>query len=189
MCVRVFCAACYGVSDNDACGDWVCERCVKSASNAECCLCLLRGGALKTTDGGQWAHLVCALSIPEVSLADTTKRGPVITDKITRARRKLRCQLCQTVVGNSRSRGHGVCVQCIHSKCCTPMHVSCALYKGLQVHTVNTLSGFKCPQHSVSVCVCVCVCVFTMCVCRVEVWRCWSVERRCMCYKTERKSH
>ncbi len=142
------CAACYGVNDMEASGDWLCERCIRGASDAECCLCLLRGGALKATDGGQWAHLLCAISIPDVSLADTAKRGPVITDKITRARRKLRCSLCEGVVGNTRSRGHGVCIQCIHSKCCSPMHVSCALYNGRPVQTLHAVSGFLCARHT-----------------------------------------
>ena len=153
MCVSVsYLAACYGVSGAVA-GDWLCARCCVGASDAECSLCLLRGGALKATDGGQWAHLVCAVSIPEVSLADPAKREPVVTDKITRARRKLRCSLCQSVAGNTTSRGHGICVQCIQSKCCSPMHVSCALYKGLIIERRASVSGFLCSRHSVSVCV------------------------------------
>ena len=68
---------------------WLCARCKAGASDAECSLCLLRGGALKETDGGQWAHLVCAVSIPDVTLADSDKKEPIVTEKITRARRKL----------------------------------------------------------------------------------------------------
>ncbi|XP_064386205.1 lysine-specific demethylase 4C-like [Halichondria panicea] len=139
--------SCYGVSGVVA-GDWLCARCCVGASDAECSLCLLRGGALKATDGGQWAHLVCAVSIPEVSLADPAKREPVLTDNITRARRKLRCSLCPSVAGNTTSRGHGICVQCIQSKCCSPMHVSCALYKGLIIERRGSASGFLCSRHS-----------------------------------------
>ena len=79
--------ACYGVKE---CGsEWQCERCTAGAVSVECCLCLLRGGALKITDGGRWAHLVCALAIPEVTLGDPSTRGPVLTEGLTRARRKL----------------------------------------------------------------------------------------------------
>ena len=55
----------------------------------DCCLCLLRGGALKPTDGGRWAHLVCAINIPDVHLGDVCYKEPIITEQITRARRKL----------------------------------------------------------------------------------------------------
>lgn len=50
---------------------------------------MLRGGALKPTTGGRWAHLVCAVTIPEVILGETAKKEPVVTDKLTRARRRL----------------------------------------------------------------------------------------------------
>ena len=183
-------------------GDWLCARCCVGASDAECSLCLLRGGALKATDGGQWAHLVCAVSIPEVSLADPAKREPVVTDKITRARRKLRCSLCQSVAGNTTSRGHGICVQCIQSKCCSPMHVSCALYKGLIIERRASVSGFLCSRHSVSVCMwCVCVlipvsvwvCAYPPCLhaCRdrMDLHRHCVLGRRCMCFKTRGTYH
>lgn len=55
----------------------------------ECCLCLLRGGALKPTDTGRWAHLVCAVSIPEVIIGDPHKKEPVEMEGLPRTRRKL----------------------------------------------------------------------------------------------------
>ena len=54
-----------------------------------CCLCMLRGGALKPTTDGHWAHLVCALTIPEVMFEDVTRRGPINVDKVPAARKKL----------------------------------------------------------------------------------------------------
>lgn len=60
----------------------------------ECCLCLLRGGALKPTETGRWAHLVCAVTIPEVIIGQPALRQPVVTSGITRARKKLVCMLC-----------------------------------------------------------------------------------------------
>lgn len=69
---------------------WLCQRCQAGVShNQDCCLCLLRGGALKPTDGGRWAHLVCAVTIPDVDLGDLQNKEPVVTENITRARRKL----------------------------------------------------------------------------------------------------
>ena len=86
-------SACYGAGgESDAEGtNWVCQRCLTRATRADCCLCLLRGGALKPTDGGQWAHLTCAMAIPEVSLGDEQRKQPVMTEAITRATRKMVC--------------------------------------------------------------------------------------------------
>ena len=50
---------------------------------------MLRGGALKPTSSGKWAHLVCAVSIPEVLLEDPGQKEPVLTSNIPRSRRKL----------------------------------------------------------------------------------------------------
>lgn len=83
--------ACYGVPRcTPITTQWLCQRCQAGVSHdQDCCLCLLRGGALKRTDGGRWAHLVCAVSIPEASLGDANAKEPIITQEITRARRKL----------------------------------------------------------------------------------------------------
>lgn len=50
---------------------------------------MLRGGALKPTSTGRWAHLVCAVSIPEVLLQNSTTKEPVLTTDIPRSRKKL----------------------------------------------------------------------------------------------------
>lgn len=82
--------ACYGVPRYSSVMEWLCQRCQAGVShNQDCSLCLLRGGALKPTDGGRWAHLVCAVTIPDVYLGDVQNKEPVITENITRARRKL----------------------------------------------------------------------------------------------------
>lgn len=55
----------------------------------ECTLCFLRGGALKATTDGQWCHIVCALSLPDVSFQSINSRGPVDIMKISQKRAKL----------------------------------------------------------------------------------------------------
>ena len=55
---------------------------------------MLRGGALKSTSTGRWAHLVCAVSIPEVLLQDASSKEPIIATDIPRSRKKLVCVSC-----------------------------------------------------------------------------------------------
>lgn len=89
-CIIILLSACYGAGgESDGDGNWICQRCLARATRADCCLCLLRGGALKPTDGGQWAHLTCAMAIPEVSLGGAQRMQPVMTEAITRATRKM----------------------------------------------------------------------------------------------------
>ena len=87
----VYHTACYGAGSESDGGavTWICQRCLARDTRADCCLCLLRGGALKPTDGGRWAHLTCAMAIPEVNLGNTQRKQPVMTEGITRATRKL----------------------------------------------------------------------------------------------------
>ena len=83
--------ACYGASVTTAAAAlWLCQRCEAGVSpNQDCCLCLLCGGALKATDDGRWAHLVCALHIPDITFGDEQQREPIFIEKITRTGHKL----------------------------------------------------------------------------------------------------
>lgn len=49
-------------------GDWFCQLCQsKSANPRSCCLCPSTEGAMKQTTDGKWAHISCAVFVPEVS--------------------------------------------------------------------------------------------------------------------------
>lgn len=48
-------------------GDWFCAQCQsRSSESRSCCLCPRSGGAMKMTTDGNWAHISCAVFVPEV---------------------------------------------------------------------------------------------------------------------------
>ena len=51
-----------------------------------CELCPSREGALKPTDNSGWAHVVCALYIPEVRFGNVTTMEPIILNQIPQER-------------------------------------------------------------------------------------------------------
>ena len=62
--------ACYGIVKVPV-GNWLCRTCVLSI-DPQCLLCPKKGGAMKATRAGtKWAHVSCALWIPEVNMTLT----------------------------------------------------------------------------------------------------------------------
>ncbi|KAJ2720291.1 hypothetical protein GGI07_004698 [Coemansia sp. Benny D115] len=110
---------CYGVPYIPE-GQWLCRRCMLApAQDVACILCPQRGGAFKKTTANKWAHLLCALWIPEVGIANTVYMEPIDSvDQIPRSRWKLACHLCHRRVG--------ACIQCSQRQCVTAFHPTCA---------------------------------------------------------------
>ncbi|KAJ2311588.1 hypothetical protein IWW54_002559 [Coemansia sp. RSA 2705] len=110
---------CYGVPYIPE-GQWLCRRCMLSPdADVACELCPQRGGALKKTTANKWAHVLCALWIPETGIANAVYMEPVDgVEQIPKSRWRLTCHLCH--------RRAGACIQCSHRQCVVAFHATCA---------------------------------------------------------------
>lgn len=115
---------CYGVPFIPE-GQWLCRRCqlvgrgTPVSDQPACIFCPNLDGAFKQTTNMKWSHLLCAMWIPEVSLANTTFQEPVQDiEKVPKTRWKLTCYICKQKMG--------ACIQCGHKSCFEAFHVTCA---------------------------------------------------------------
>ncbi|XP_007639083.1 lysine-specific demethylase 4C isoform X1 [Cricetulus griseus] len=120
-------ASCYGVPSQDVCDGWLCARCKRNAWTAECCLCNLRGGALKQTKNNKWAHVICAVAVPEVRFTNVPERTQIDVGRIPLQRLKLKCIFCRHRV----KKVSGACIQCSYGRCPASFHVTCAHAAGV----------------------------------------------------------
>lgn len=103
----------------------------------------------RSSDGG-WAHVVCALYIPEVSFGDDTTMQPIILSKIPSTRFGQECSIC---IQNGRSKlvaTSGACCSCTAKNCSQVFHVTCAQANGLLCEDVrknNCQYPIYCEQH------------------------------------------
>ncbi|KAK5990045.1 Mst2 complex subunit nto1 [Cladobotryum mycophilum] len=110
---------CYGVPFIPE-GQWLCRKCQLCGRGVPTCIfCPNTDGAFKQTNSSKWAHLLCAMWIPEVSLGNHTFMEPVMdVEKVPKTRWKLTCYICRQRMG--------ACIQCGNKSCYQAFHVTCA---------------------------------------------------------------
>uniref|UniRef100_A0A7N0RAY6 Uncharacterized protein n=1 Tax=Kalanchoe fedtschenkoi TaxID=63787 RepID=A0A7N0RAY6_KALFE len=135
ICIRCQIAVhqeCYGARNVDI-TSWVCRVCETPEVERDCCLCPVKGGALKPTDiNTLWVHVTCAWLRPEVGFLDDGKMEPAVGIlRIPVISFVKACVICK--------RTRGSCIQCC--KCATHFHAVCAAragyYMELQCHEKN----------------------------------------------------
>uniref|UniRef100_A0A7R9CM22 [histone H3]-trimethyl-L-lysine(9) demethylase n=1 Tax=Timema poppense TaxID=170557 RepID=A0A7R9CM22_TIMPO len=95
MCVH---ASCYGITLRWSSKEWRCDKCRAGMYQASCCLCSVRGGALKRTTNGCWAHLLCSLMIPGISFRDIKGKEPISVLHIDTSHKNMG-QQCKVMFG------------------------------------------------------------------------------------------
>ncbi|XP_064647726.1 protein AF-10-like isoform X2 [Lineus longissimus] len=129
-CVAVH-QACYGIVQVPT-GPWFCRKCESQerVARVKCELCPSKDGALKRTDNGGWAHVVCALYIPEVRFGNVSTMEPIIIASVPHDRFNKVCYICEEQGRESRAAS-GACMQCNKNGCKQHFHVTCAQAQGL----------------------------------------------------------
>ena len=115
--------------------DWLCDPCSAQLASQQCCLCPVRGGALKSASFGLWVHVTCGRYLQNSFLPDST----FDIGKIEQNKFKLRCFSCGLKVG--------ACVQCSCGRCANAFHIECR--KDLIEFGPAGLLWF-CPSHKAS---------------------------------------
>jgi hypothetical protein len=139
---------CYGIPYIPE-GQWLCRKCMVSPEFPVSCLfCPNEGGAFKQTNTNKWAHLLCAIWIPEVGVSNSVYMEPVDNiENIPKSRWKLSCYVCR--------QRTGACIQCDNKHCFTAFHVTCArkakLYMKMKSHNPHYDGGMLrayCDKHT-----------------------------------------
>ncbi|XP_038147555.1 lysine-specific demethylase 4B isoform X1 [Cyprinodon tularosa] len=140
-------ASCYGLKPESVRDSWTCSRCTAGAWVVECCLCNLRGGALKRTTDNRWVHVICAIGVAEARFINAIDREPVDVSAIPETRKSLKCIFCHSTNSNPN---RGACIQCTHEHCSTSFHVTCAQIAGVVMKPADWpyVLSVTCHKHT-----------------------------------------
>ncbi|KAG0365443.1 putative PHD type zinc finger protein with BAH domain-containing protein, partial [Gamsiella multidivaricata] len=152
---------CYGVPATVAHRKWNCDTCLNNdnptcSTTYNCVLCTKTSEqspqAMKKTTGNNWAHILCAVWIPETAVVDADRLSPVESiGRIRHERWKQACSICKQKAG--------ACVGCGEG-CKKVFHVTCAREAGYKIAfemqpTKNVKGGLMvpmiwCPSHDLT---------------------------------------
>ncbi|XP_011498007.1 PREDICTED: lysine-specific demethylase 4C-like isoform X2 [Ceratosolen solmsi marchali] len=114
--------SCYGVTvlplDSQ---NWACDICQFGKSTVMCCLCPMRGGALKRTSDSQWVHVLCALLLG-ARFKDPVNKEPINVLAVNRPADELECCYCK--------QNNGAFLKCHDKQCNALFHLTCGLLTG-----------------------------------------------------------
>lgn len=132
---------CYGVPFIPE-GQWLCRKCQLIGRGVPTCIfCPNTDGAFKQTNSSKWAHMLCAMWIPETSLGNTTFMEPVMdVDKVPKTRWRLSCYICRQKMG--------ACIQCGNKACYQAFHVTCARRARLYLKMKNSQGNLAILDNS-----------------------------------------
>ena len=142
--------ACFGAGAREVPeGDWFCDTCrlgkvTGKKIKAECIFCPQPSGVLKRTSDARWAHVTCALWIPDAQFLDVDGRDIVHPYAVHPERLSLTCNVCGEQMG--------ACVQCTEPKCLAAWHPQCARVAGVQMTLTEKADGevqptIYCKKH------------------------------------------
>ncbi len=139
-------ASCYGypLSKEVPEGEWVCDRCSCGAQNERCVLCPMKSGIMKKTTDSRWAHLACAMWVPEVFFRDGMGLEAIDTFQVAERRWLNECCICKIP--------QGATLECGHEGCTNTFHLSCGMKR--RAHLDYEQSGKSyvvysfCPAHA-----------------------------------------
>lgn len=141
---------CYGVKKVPS-GPWLCDPCAQGFRRSPkppepvCCLCRKREGAFKSTDDARWAHIMCAIWIPQTCVENNETMCPIVgIDRVPPETWQLTCDFCLC---------QGACIRCSEPGCSHVFHPVCARSNGCIMDIGECDRGeieyrATCPQHS-----------------------------------------
>ncbi|KAF9906089.1 putative PHD type zinc finger protein with BAH domain-containing protein [Linnemannia zychae] len=152
---------CYGVSSTVSARKWNCDTCLNNqnptcSTTYNCVLCTKTSDtepqALKRTTGHNWAHILCAVWIPETNFVDVEALSPIESvGRIRHDRWRQTCSICKQKAGACITCGEG---------CKKAFHVTCARDAGYKIAfemqpTKNVKGGLMvavvwCPNHDLT---------------------------------------
>ena len=93
---------------------------------------------LKKTEDNRWAHVLCALYVPEIKFGNVTTMEPIIVGNIPVSSFNSKiCYICEE--NKVEGKQWGVCLQCSKPSCKVVFHVSCGQARGLLVEEQGEL--------------------------------------------------